>query len=307
MKANLTRFFTLLVSFGVLLMIATSCEKDEAATTQSSTGNKAYANAVAGNYVGRLTMYLQEMPTFELPTLDQMEVVITAEQAGTIAITLPVVEYDLNGRLMTLPSVSQGGIVVEKNDQGYAIVETAINQTIGDKSYVGIIKGSYANGTLLLEFSAKYGTMPMTLIFNFNSAEGGIEPTPANVVAGRYDGRLLLGIEGMDMEFDPIESVTLTLTATSDSTISIAIPSITYSFNGMERSMDGFTVENVKVTKSNDNAYSLSETEINQTVGESQYVGSISGTWDARVLAMHYTVKPGAMPMNIVFDFEMYD
>lgn len=291
-----------LVCLAVLTVATIACKKenDEAPVKKKIVVSD--ASDIAGTYVGTLTMYLQEMPAFELPTIPMAEFEITAEEGGTISIAIPSIAYNLNGREMVLPAVEQGGITVEKeNDSCYTISETSINQVVNEKSYTGSIKGSISGGILTLNFSLKYGNMPMTLIFTFVSSPQH-SVAPAHAVANSYMGTINMSVEGSEMEFAPVDSAIVTIVANGDSIVSVVIPDVTYTIGGNQRNMEGFTLSGV-VVRRNATGYQLVETDINQTVGQSEYVGTLSGSVVDGKLGLNYVVKPGRMPMNIVFEF----
>lgn len=301
---NLLKIFFLMFIATSLVFGTTSCKKDDEAPTHKA--EKADASVVEGTYMGLLTMYLQEMPAFELPSIPAAKFVLRAENGGTVAIAIPSIEYDLNGRIMVLPSVEQGGIVVEKNGEGnYTLAETTISQTVNDKSYTGSIMGSVVDGVLTLNFSMRYGNMPMTLVFTFVSSKE-LAAAPAYAVASNYTGSISMSVEGSSTPFEPMENAVVGVVANGDSLVTITLPDVVYRMGSNERTMTGFSVSGVKVTGNKVEGFQLLETEINETVGQSEYVGTISGNVTDGLLHLNYVVKPGAMPMNIVFVFDTY-
>ena len=125
-------------------------------------------------------------------------------------------------------------------------------------------------------------------------------PTPAPdiaaEVAGTYNGMLTYSVAGT--AYDPVET-NVTVAKTSENTVSITFPQIG---EGM-MTIREITVPGITVSTDDHVVYTFSETEINQTVGTTNYVGTLNGEVNGDNITLDWTVTPGAMPMPIVFNF----
>ncbi len=117
---------------------------------------------------------------------------------------------------------------------------------------------------------------------------------PAQSVAKTYVGTLSYGVGEMtDVE------ASVELKGESDDKISIVLPAIG---EGM-MSIPEFTLSGIAVSTSDNKVFTLAETEISQTVGTTNYVGTLTGEVNNGQLTLNYALKPGAMPMSINFTF----
>ena len=68
-------------------------------------------------------------------------------------------------------------------------------------------------------------------------------------------------------------------------------------------SIPEITLSGIAVSTTDNKVFAIAETEINQTVGTTNYVGTLGGNVDNGKLTLNYALKPGAMPMSITFIF----
>lgn len=120
------------------------------------------------------------------------------------------------------------------------------------------------------------------------------ENKPAQSIAKTYVGTLSYGVSEMTEVEASVE-----LKAESDDKISIVLPAIG---EGM-MSISAFTLSGIAVSTTDNKVFAIAETEISQTVGSTNYVGTLSGEVNNGQLTLNYALKPGAMPMNINFTF----
>lgn len=113
-------------------------------------------------------------------------------------------------------------------------------------------------------------------------------------VAGKYEGILSYGV----MEMDEIEA-SVELKAKGGDKVDIVVPAIG---EGM-MSIPEITVADITVSTTDNKLFAIAETEINQTVDNTNYTGTLNGTVDNGTLTLNFTLKPGAMPMSINFTF----
>ena len=120
------------------------------------------------------------------------------------------------------------------------------------------------------------------------------ENKPAQSVAKTYVGTLSYGVSEMtDVE------ASVELKAHGDDKIDIVLPQIG---EGM-MSIPEITLNGIAVSTTDNKVFAIAETEINQTVGTTNYVGTLGGYVDNGKLTLNYALKPGAMPMSINFTF----
>lgn len=116
-------------------------------------------------------------------------------------------------------------------------------------------------------------------------------------VAGKYDGTLNYGVGEMGDE--PVEA-SVTLKRNGDDKIDIVLPAVG---EGM-MTIPEIALTDIAISTTDYKVFAIAETEINQTVGTINYVGSITGEVNNGILRLNYSLQPGAMPMSINFTFE---
>jgi hypothetical protein len=118
----------------------------------------------------------------------------------------------------------------------------------------------------------------------------------AENIAGTYDGIVTMSVRG-ETQGDPTEAKVI-IASESENTVSITLPQM-----GEGRvSIPSFTVTGVSVAK-NGKVYNIEKENISATVESMQITGSLVGNVESGKLNMSYSLKPGAMPMNIDFTF----
>ena len=142
--------------------------------------------------------------------------------------------------------------------------------------------------------SIKTFVMAALAIVMFGFASCTKENKPAQSVAKTYVGTLSYGVTEMtDVE------ASVELKAQGDDKIDIVLPQIG---EGM-MSIPEITLSGIAVSTTDQKLFTIAETEINQTVGTTNYVGTLGGNVDNGKLTLNYALKPGAMPMSITFTF----
>lgn len=118
----------------------------------------------------------------------------------------------------------------------------------------------------------------------------------AENIAGTYDGTVTMSVRG-ETQGDPTEAKVI-IASESENTVSITLPQM-----GEGRvSIPSFTVTGVAVAE-NGKVYNIEKENISVTVESLQITGSLTGNVKNGKLNMSYSLKPGAMPMNIDFTF----
>ena len=169
-------FFALMLMGMTVLMTACKKEKDETQQTTTDNGGGAaeddVAVDIATTYRGVMNVSLQEMPAYGIPPIEDMEIRIAAVRSDAVDIVLPVVTYTMSGRDMVLPSITVTFVNVSKTaENSYVIKQKSYETMVDGKSVVAMVQGTVQDSVLTLDYSMKYGSMPMTLLFNFVSAK----------------------------------------------------------------------------------------------------------------------------------------
>ena len=121
--------------------------------------------------------------------------------------------------------------------------------------------------------------------------------TPAQEVAGTYNGTLSLSVSGNDQGMSDSQ---VKITAEEGGTVQVLLVG-----GAGERAMSlpDIAVSGVKVQTSDNVTYSFPESAIDVTVGSTKYTGSLQGTVEDEKANLVFELKPGAMPMAITATF----
>lgn len=115
------------------------------------------AREIAGTYTGDLTCTVMNSPS----TYENLSFTVTATDETTVTITLPA----FGEAPMALPSITLPGLKVSDAGGTYTIPETEISgKTDNDKNFTCTVQASVSGKTLNINYSLKYGAMPMALI-----------------------------------------------------------------------------------------------------------------------------------------------
>lgn len=116
----------------------------------------------------------------------------------------------------------------------------------------------------------------------------------AEAVAGSYEGTLIMWVG----DSRDTTAATITVTKENAQSVSVALPA----YGEGRMAIAAFTIEGVGVAQAS-NTYTLTKECYSVTPASTEYTGSLNGTVSGGKLQLNYTVKPGAMPMNINFEF----
>lgn len=123
-------------------------------------------------------------------------------------------------------------------------------------------------------------------------------------IAGEYQGTTSISVPAQPgVAIEPVE-MAVTLTKQAAGKLTISIPEVSYTMNGREMQLSAFSLAEVSVTEGEDGSILIPTTEIDQAVGGMQYTGALSGKAKGGKLSLTYSLKPGAMPFEILFEFE---
>lgn len=144
------------LSFGLVATFS-SCsddKKDEPAVPA--------AKSVAGSYTGDMSCTVMGQES----VFEAMTFTVTTTDDATVAITVPT----FGNPPMKVPEITVNGVKVSGTDGNYTLAPTEFNGTTADgKAYSGTIKGKLAESKLSLDYSLRYGAMPMPMICSFSA------------------------------------------------------------------------------------------------------------------------------------------
>ncbi|MBR4217522.1 MAG: calycin-like domain-containing protein, partial [Bacteroidales bacterium] len=120
-------------------------------------------------------------------------------------------------------------------------------------------------------------------------------------IADRYQGSLAMSVMGKP--YGEPADVTITLEASGKNSVTVKLPAV-----GEGRmALPALDIADVAVNASDYNTFTLAETSFEQTVDSLHCTGTVKGSVVDGKLTLNYSVKPGAMPMNIDFVFTTKD
>lgn len=148
-----------------------------------------------------------------------------------------------------------------------------------------------------------YGTDADMISFEIPSVMGGTKivfhrgTAPLGYyVRGEYNGTLSYSVAGSQY---PSTDAKVILKKDYGNTISITLPAV----DGGMMSLPEVALSGVVISTTDNVNFKIEETEINATVGTTNYAGTLSGNIKGSALTLEYSIKPGAMPINIDFVF----
>lgn len=148
-----------------------------------------------------------------------------------------------------------------------------------------------------------YGTDADMISFEIPSVMGGTKivfhrgAAPLGYyVRGEYDGTLSYSVAGSQY---PSTDAKVILKKDYGNTISITLPAV----DGGMMSLPEVALSGVVISTTDNVNFKIEKTEINATVGTTNYAGTLSGNIKGSALTLEYSIKPGAMPINIDFVF----
>lgn len=115
-------------------------------------------------------------------------------------------------------------------------------------------------------------------------------------IAKTYQGSVVMTVGSSS--YDPFDAE-IKLTGNGNNAVSLTLPEV----SGGMSALPALTVTGINVNTSDYKKFTLSETSFEQTKDDVHYTGTVKGTVSDGKLTLNYSVKPGAMPMNINFVF----
>lgn len=143
-----------------LCMVTTACSDDDDDNTKAQPA----AKSVEGTYKGDMACSVMGQESI----FENMTFTVTATDDATVEVAIS----EFGEAPMAVPAITVEGVKVTGVDGIYVLAETTANGTTSDgKAYTIVLKGGFANNTISVDFSLKYGAMPMAMICAFSSAK----------------------------------------------------------------------------------------------------------------------------------------
>lgn len=140
----------------------------------------------------------------------------------------------------------------------------------------------------------------------FVSCDKDDDPSVADAIIGTYNGSLGYLVNGYDPGDIPGEYELKVMKDGSDhDDVVVVLPECSFTppiGQGALLTIPSLTVHDVDVT-GNENTYVISEDDFEIELNGSKYTGKIYGTVTGKNANIKYTIRPGRMPMDIVFTF----
>lgn len=126
-------------------------------------------------------------------------------------------------------------------------------------------------------------------------------------VMGTWVGTLAAKVMNIDCEMPGIYEVTIQKESEDKDEVQVVIPETSFKYPGSDRAstIPSFTIKGVDVKETAD-GYVISKDKYSETVNGVEYSGSLEGTITGVGADISFTVKPGAMPMDISYTFKGY-
>lgn len=148
--------------------------------------------------------------------------------------------------------------------------------------------------TIKTIFAAIVAVASMLSLTSCGSDDNDAPKTPAaKSIAGTYSGDLSCSVMGQVSDY---EDLTFTVTATSDSKVSIQLPA----FGEAPMDLPSITAEDLEVTETDD-TYTITQKEIKGTTSNGkEYTLIIAGSCRNSTLTLNYNLQYGKMPMPLI-------
>lgn len=130
----------------------------------------------------------------------------------------------------------------------------------------------------------------------------------ASAIVGVYNGEITATVMNINCEINGTYDLTITRGNNENDEVTVVLPSVTYSTEGMQRqeTIPALIVPEVDVDRLGHDAdmYYLEEDDFTVVVDGVKYTGGIHGTISKSQIDLVYSIIPGQMPMPINFTFK---
>lgn len=152
-----------------------------------------------------------------------------------------------------------------------------------------------------------FGATTMTSCDKDNDDDDNFIDGGASKIAGTYNGDLSATVMGIPCEFDGKYDFKIEKQKGSDDEVIVTLPECTYAYPGAAQghTIPSVTIRDVDVEKSKTdaNVYLFEEDDYSVNINGTPYVGKIAGKVAGSNVQVNYTMRPGAMQMDINFTF----
>lgn len=123
-------------------------------------------------------------------------------------------------------------------------------------------------------------------------------------IIGSYFGSLGANVMGTECEMPGEYKVTIQKDQKERDEVEVVVPETSFMYPGSDKvnTIPSFTIKGVNV-KTSGTSYKIYEDNYSVTLDGVNYSGNISGTITGKAAEIHYSVRPGQMPMDINFTF----
>lgn len=271
--------FNLFAILALLFMVSCSSDNDNPSTT--------LAESIQGTYKGYT---VAEFKYTEIPMITPDEsVVLTVDADGTSSISFASSKWG---------TFSMVDVQVSVKEDIYSIKGQG-------KTVMGMSEESKKEYECELEGTMSKDKKTVNFVFTVPSVMGGLKVTfnlgdaPAgDVIAGTYKGELTLSVG--EMSLDPVKDSQVKINSQANGKAELTLAG----FSGMgTMKMEDITITDVEVKSSENNSYTLSGA-INAKSGTINVIGKLEGSIIKDEANITFTMKPGAMPMDITAVFK---
>lgn len=271
--------FNLFAILALLFMVSCSSDNDNPSTT--------LAESIQGTYKGYT---VAEFKYAEIPMITPDEsVVLTVDADGTSSISFASSKWG---------TFSMVDVQVSVKEDIYSIKGQG-------KTVMGMSEESKKEYECELEGTMSKDKKTVNFVFTVPSVMGGLKVTfnlgdaPAgDVIAGTYKGELTLSVG--EISLDPVKDSQVKINSQANGKAELTLAG----FSGMgTMKMEDITITDVEVKSSENNSYTLSGA-INAKSGTINVIGKLEGSIIKDEANITFTMKPGAMPMDITAVFK---
>lgn len=260
-----------------LTTLFTNCKKEEI-----------LPHDLSGTYIGYT---LTNSQFFSNYFTNEEKVVIESVNEETIKLTLystnwgttTVTNMKINSSGKTCSFSGNGSIVINGMQGGSQTYDCTLIGTVDENKHARVTVNVPAvmGGTSIVFTS---GTAPTDYY-----------------VADTYEGNIEMSIMNEPQGEPTLANITLE--PTGNNAVNIILPSI----GEGNMSIPSLIIPNIPIATSDHQTFTIVETSFEQTVDNRNYTGTITGAVSDSKLTLNYSIKPGAMPVNIICVFTTND
>lgn len=119
------------------------------------------AQSVVGTYHGDMICSVAGSES----TFEDMTFTLTATDDATVNMVIP----SFGNPPMQVPEITVAGIKVSGENGSYTLASTQFDQEVNGRKCSGVVKGSFADNQLTVQYNLQFGAMPMPMICSFTA------------------------------------------------------------------------------------------------------------------------------------------